>query len=101
MPVLVKKMFRVSDMATEFVVSALWKLCKNYKEEEEEGERRGGCLVEALQVGAFQKLLLLLQVGCGGSTKEKATDLLKLLNGYTSRAECIDTMDFRGLKRSS
>lgn len=105
MPVLVKKMFRVSDMATEFVVSALWKLCKNYKgeeeEEEEEGERRDGCLVEALQVGAFQKLLLLLQVGCGSSTKEKATDLLKLLNGYRGRAECIDTMDFRGLKRSS
>ncbi|KAG1342707.1 U-box domain-containing protein 21 [Cocos nucifera] len=108
MPVLVKKMFRVSDMATEFVVSALWKLCKNYKEEdqeeeeeEEEGERRGGCLVEALQVGAFQKLLLLLQVGCGGSTKEKATDLLKLLNGYRGRAECIDIMDFKGLKRPS
>ncbi|XP_008798516.1 U-box domain-containing protein 21-like [Phoenix dactylifera] len=100
MPVLVKKMFRVSDMATEFVVSALWKLCKNYNEEEaEEGGRRGESLVEALQVGAFQKLLLLLQVGCSGSAKEKATDLLKLLNGYRGRAECIDTMDFKGLKR--
>lgn len=100
MPVLVKKIFRVSDLATAFVVSALWKLCKNYKEEVEEGEGRVGCLVDALQVGAFQKLLLLLQVGCGGSTKEKATDLLKLLNEYRGRAECIDTMDFKGLKRS-
>ena len=27
-PVLVKKMFRVSDMATEFAVSALWRLCR-------------------------------------------------------------------------
>ncbi|XP_010906325.1 U-box domain-containing protein 21 [Elaeis guineensis] len=93
-PVLVKKMFRVSDMATGFAVSALWKLCKNY--EQERGE---GCLVEALQVGAFQKLLLLLQVGCTGTTKEKASELLKLLNGMRGRGECIETVDFKALKR--
>lgn len=93
-PVLVKKMFRVSDMATEFAVLALWKLCKNYKQEREEG-----CLVEALQVGAFQKLLLLLQVGCSAATKEKASELLKLLNGMRGMGECIDTADFKALKR--
>ncbi|XP_009390871.3 U-box domain-containing protein 21-like [Musa acuminata AAA Group] len=93
-PVLAKKMFRVSDMATEFVVSALWKLCKDHK--------RGGrerCLLDALQVGTFHKLLLLLQVGCGEATKERVTDLLRLLNGYRGRIQCVDTMDFVGLKR--
>lgn len=97
-PVLVKKMFRVSDMATEFAVSALWKLCKNYKKEG--GERAGeGFLVGALEVGAFQKLLLLLQVGCSGTTKEKASELLKLLNGSREMVECTETADFKGLKR--
>ncbi|XP_058079619.1 U-box domain-containing protein 21 [Magnolia sinica] len=92
-PILVKKIFRVSNMATEFAVSVLWKLSKNCKEED------GGILVEGLLVGAFQKILLLLQVGCGERTKEKATDLLKLLNGYRGRGECIDSMDFKQLKR--
>ncbi|RZS16842.1 hypothetical protein BHM03_00048903 [Ensete ventricosum] len=92
-PVLVKKMLRVSDMATEFAVSALWKLCKNEK-------RGGGCSIEAVQVGAFQKSLLLLQVGCSGETKEKVNDLLKLLNGCRGGSlECTEEVDFRGVKR--
>lgn len=91
-PVLVKKMFRVSDQATECVISSMWKLCKN--------DRRGGVLSEAMQVGAFQKVLLLLQVGCSLGTKEKATDLLKLMNGYGGKFECVDVLDFKGLKRS-
>ncbi|CAM0913416.1 unnamed protein product [Alopecurus aequalis] len=92
-PVLVKKMFRVSDMATEFAVSALWRLCR--------GADAGAaaCRAEALRVGAFQKLLLLLQVGCGGLTKDRASELLKLLNGSRGSVECIDTVDFKGLKR--
>ncbi|WCJ33659.1 U-box domain-containing protein 21 [Euphorbia peplus] len=91
-PVVVKKMHRVSELATEFSVSILWKLCKN--------EKRGGhVFVEALQVGAFQKLLLQLQVGCGETTKEKATELLKLLNPYRERLECVDSSDFKDLKR--
>lgn len=94
MPVLVKKMFRVTELATEFAVSSLWKLCKNYKGED------GGIMVEALTVGVFQKVLLLLQVGCGEITKEKATDLLKMLNAYRQiGGECIDSMDFKQLKR--
>ncbi|XP_062220983.1 U-box domain-containing protein 21-like [Phragmites australis] len=91
-PVLVKKMQHVSDMATEFAVSALWRLCKNFPEE-------GRCKAEALQVGAFQKLLLLLQVGCMGVTKERASELLRLLNGSRGSDECIETVDFKGLKR--
>ncbi|KAJ0981242.1 hypothetical protein J5N97_009497 [Dioscorea zingiberensis] len=98
MPVLVKKMFRVSEMATELAVSALWKLC--CKKEEEDG-KRVKCLIECLQFGAFQKLLLLLQVGCSERTKEKATELLRLLNGYRAKGgECIDSMDFKGIKRA-
>ncbi|XP_059439697.1 U-box domain-containing protein 21-like [Corylus avellana] len=92
-PVLVKKLLRVSDLTTEFSVSILWKLCKNEKREE------GGVLVEALQVGAFQKLLLLLQVGCAERTREKATELLKSLNLHRDKLECIDSMDFKDLKR--
>ncbi|BFG17315.1 hypothetical protein CerSpe_035890 [Prunus speciosa] len=93
MPVVVKKILRVSDLATDFSVSILWKLCKN------EGREDGGVLVEVLQVGAFQKLLLLLQLGCAERTKDKATELLKVLNIHRERLECIDSMDFKALKR--
>ena len=87
-PLLVKKILRVSVLTTEFAVSALWKLCKNAGDEEGESTgRSGGSVAEALQVGAFQKLLLLLQVGCGEATKENARALLKLLNGSKRSAE--------------
>lgn len=105
MPVLVKKILRVSDSATEFSVSILWKLaCKNEDEENAEKEKNEEnkvikVAVEALQVGAFQKLLLLLQVGCGERVKEKTSELLKLLNLHRARVECIDSMDFKDLKR--
>ncbi|BAF09973.2 U-box domain-containing protein 21 [Oryza sativa Japonica Group] len=91
-PVLAKKTMHVSDMATEFAVSALWRLCKNSPAD-------GGCKAEALQVGAFQKLLLLLQLGCDGVTKERASELLRLLNASRDSTECIETADFKGLKR--
>lgn len=90
MPVLVKKILRVSELATEYSVSAIWKLSK--------GDEKA--LMEALQFGAFQKLLLLIQVGCNDKTKEKATELLKLLNPYRPGLECIDSLDFKNIKRS-
>ncbi|KAK9935386.1 hypothetical protein M0R45_022489 [Rubus argutus] len=96
MPVVVKKLLRVSDLATEFAVSIVWKLCKKDKREEDE---EGDLVLEVLQVGAFQKLLLLLQVGCAERTKDKATELLKLLNLQRERLECIESMDFKELKR--
>ncbi|WVZ56168.1 hypothetical protein U9M48_006739 [Paspalum notatum var. saurae] len=98
-PVLVKKMFRVSDLATELAVSAMWRLGGAPHDEEEDAVTR--CLVEALRVGAFQKLLLLLQVGCRNATKEKATELLKMLNKYKGVGECVDAVDFRGLNKLS
>ncbi|KAJ4823362.1 hypothetical protein Tsubulata_047584 [Turnera subulata] len=93
-PVLVKKLLRVSALATQFSVSALLKLSKHDKEHEEM------VLVEALQVGAFQKLVLLLQLGCGGETKEKASEILKIMNPYRAGLECLDSSDFKNLKRS-
>ncbi|KAL6281730.1 hypothetical protein ACE6H2_018611 [Prunus campanulata] len=94
-PVLVKKILRVSEMATEYSISAIWKLCKCASRQEER------VLVEALQVGTFQKLLLVLQVRCGDeNTKEKTTELLKLLNPYRAGLECIESVDFKNIRRS-
>ncbi|KAG6656817.1 U-box domain-containing protein 21-like [Carya illinoinensis] len=93
-PILVKKMLGVSKLVTEFAVCILWKLCKNDKKDE------NGVLLEALQAGAFQKFLFLLQVGFGGSLKDKATELLKLLNLRRIGLDCVDSsMDFKYLKR--
>ncbi|KAL6867521.1 hypothetical protein ACP4OV_015545 [Aristida adscensionis] len=100
-PVLVKKMFRVSDLATELAVAALWRLGREARDGGEEEDAVTRCLVEALRVGAFQKLLLLLQVGCRDATKEKATELLKMLNKHKGVGDCVDAVDFRGLNRLS
>ncbi|KAB1211345.1 U-box domain-containing protein 20 [Morella rubra] len=94
MPLLVKRILRISALATEFAVCILWKLCKNDKRDE------GGVIVEALQAGVFQKLLVLLQVGCDEGRKEKVTELLKLLNLHRDRVDCVDSsLDFKYLKR--
>ncbi|KAK7385666.1 hypothetical protein VNO78_31441 [Psophocarpus tetragonolobus] len=93
LPLVIKKLLRVSPLSSSFAVSVLWKLCDKTEEE---------VLIEALQMGVFHKLLVLLQVGCGEGTKEKATELLKLLNGCRSKAECVDSsLDFKHLKNSS
>ncbi|CAH9106126.1 unnamed protein product [Cuscuta europaea] len=94
MPLLVKKMMRVSELGTEHCISAMWKLCK--------GEDERAAAIEALELGAFQKLLVVLQVGCGEKAKEKATELLKMMNVYKNRVtECLDSSNgFMYLKRS-
>ncbi|KAK1419791.1 hypothetical protein QVD17_29129 [Tagetes erecta] len=95
-PVLVKKLLRVSDIATEFSILILWRLSK-YEKSIGGGE---DLAIEALQVGAFQKLVLLLQVGSCSKTKEKVGELLKGWNMVRGRVECIESMDFKNLKRS-
>ncbi|CAN6465510.1 unnamed protein product [Victoria cruziana] len=90
-PVLVKKVLRVSEATTEFAVSVLWRLCK--------GARDDAVVVEALSAGSFQKLLLLLQLGCPDRTKAKVTDLLRMMNGYRDRCDCVDAGDFKEIKR--
>ncbi|XP_057809619.1 U-box domain-containing protein 21-like [Salvia miltiorrhiza] len=89
-PVVVKKVLRVSDMATEFSVSIMLKLVRSEEE---------SAAVEALGAGAFQKLLLVLQIGSDEVTKEKVTELLKVLNRYRNRVECVDSLDFKHLRR--
>ncbi|KAE9600213.1 hypothetical protein Lal_00045482 [Lupinus albus] len=93
-PLLVKKILRVSALTTEYCISSIWKMCKLG---EKDDEKR--VIVEAFHVGAFQKILLVLQVGCGDKIKEKATELLKLMNPYRAHLECIDS-DYKNLKRS-
>ncbi|CAA7038533.1 unnamed protein product [Microthlaspi erraticum] len=95
-PLLVKKILRVSDLATQCSVSILWKLWKK-----KDGDR---LLVEALQVGAFEKLLVLLQVGCEEKTKERASELLRNLNRCRNEIEktnCVDSsMHLNNVKKS-
>ncbi|KAL1569721.1 U-box domain-containing protein 21-like [Salvia divinorum] len=92
-PLLVKKILRVSDVATELAVSTLWKLCLGENE---------SALVEAVQLGAFQKLLVVLQIGSGERFKDKLTDLLKLMNLYRDKLDCFDSsMGFKYIKSSN
>ncbi|XP_060184265.1 U-box domain-containing protein 21-like [Lycium barbarum] len=91
MALLAKKVMRVSEMATDRSISILWKLCKGGNE---------NSVIEALELGAFQKILVVLQVGCGEKTKEKATELLKLMNLYKDRVDCFDGSSFKYLKKS-
>ncbi|CAN6700294.1 unnamed protein product [Malus baccata var. baccata] len=88
MPLLVKKILRISELGTEFSVSINWKLCTI--------ETQESFLIEALQVGAFQKLLVLLQVGFCDGMKGKVTDLLKLFNLHISKLDYVDSsMNFK------
>lgn len=90
-PILVKKILRVSDAATERCVSILWNVCVG-------GECEDG-VVEALKVGGFQKLLVVLQVGCEGRMKEKVSELLRFMNLYRDKVECFDSsMGFKNVK---
>ncbi|XP_051141093.1 U-box domain-containing protein 21-like [Andrographis paniculata] len=70
-PLLVKKVLTVSTAATEAAVSTLRKLCF--------GENKN-VMLEAMKFGAFQKLLVVLQMDVGEGTKANVTQLLKLMN---------------------
>ncbi|KAI4302534.1 hypothetical protein MLD38_038267 [Melastoma candidum] len=91
-PLLVKKILRVQELGNGYAISILLMLSRH-------GDSKR-VATEVLQVGAFQKVLVLLQVGCGEETREKATELLKLMNPYRDELECIESVDFKNLKRS-
>ncbi|XP_073156635.1 U-box domain-containing protein 21-like [Henckelia pumila] len=91
-PLLVKKILHVSDAATDLSISILHKLFSG-----ESGSYNG--VVEAMKLGAFQKLLVVLQVGCGRSTKEKITELFKMMNMFRDGVDCFEScVGFKYLK---
>ncbi|CAA7025612.1 unnamed protein product [Microthlaspi erraticum] len=94
MPILVKKILKISESAKKSLVSVMWKVCKT-------GD--GSEVEDALRLGAFKKLVVVLQVGCGDGTKEKVTELLKMMNkqmkmiGFVDRSD--SSIEFRHLKK--
>ncbi|XP_073302858.1 U-box domain-containing protein 21-like [Primulina huaijiensis] len=91
-PLLVKKILHVSDAATDLSISILYKLISG-----ENGSCNG--VVEAVKLGAFQKLLVVLQVGCGKRTKEKITELFKMMNMFRDEVDCFESyVGFKYLK---
>lgn len=94
MPILVKKILKISEFAKRNLVSVMWKLCKT---------GQGSEVEEALRLGAFKKLVVMLQVGCGEGTKEKVTDLLKMMNkqmktkGFVEQSD--SSIEFKHLKK--
>lgn len=77
-PVLIRSLLVVSEVANEQAVVALWAICLNASHEE--------TLQEAAQMGAMQKLLVLAQMDCTPQTKQRTQDLLRAL----SRVKCKD-----------
>ncbi|KAH0938000.1 hypothetical protein HID58_005461 [Brassica napus] len=96
MPILVKKILKISEFAKKSLVSVMWKICKS-------GD--GSEVEEALRLGAFKKLVVMLQVGCGEGTKEKVTELLKMMNRHMKMNGFVDVSDssieFMHLKKPS
>ncbi|KAL1225037.1 U-box domain-containing protein 21 [Cardamine amara subsp. amara] len=92
MPLLVKKILKVSELATRSSVSVILKLSKT---------ENVFAVEEAVCLGAFQKVFLVLQVGYGEETKAKATELLKMMNAHMKlMGDCVDSsMNFKYLKK--
>jgi len=72
-PILVKNIARVSELATEAATGALWQICKNC--------RTSSVLQDLDEAGAYTKLFLLLQIGCSSSTRRKTKDILRAHKG--------------------
>lgn len=70
---IVKSLLVVSDNGNEYAVGIIWRICLKSGE--------GDVLNEALVVGAFKKLLVLVQIDSSSpATKVKANQLLKLFS---------------------
>lgn len=82
-PVLVKHIFKVSeDSATESATAILLAICSGSEDIQK----------EAVQAGAFTRLLLVLQSHCSCRAKRKARTLLKLLKHIWSEDPCTDVV---------
>ncbi|KAI4321237.1 hypothetical protein MLD38_034643 [Melastoma candidum] len=104
MPILVKKILRVSNSATDLSISILWKLLIRKDDQDnghdEDHRRKRTGLIEAIQIGGFQKMLVLLQVGCRDGIKDKVRELLKAMNLYKGEVDCIESsLDLKYIKR--
>eukprot|EP01018_Ginkgo_biloba_P038396 Gb_13090 [translate_table: standard] len=69
---IVRSLLVVSEIATDYAVGILLSICFNSAEEE--------LLIEVLQMGTFERLLMVLQIDCSPRTKHKANELLRLLS---------------------
>ncbi|CAD5316425.1 U box domain [Arabidopsis suecica] len=92
-PILVKKILKISEKKD--LVSVMWKICKS-------GD--GSEVEEALRLGGFKKLVVMLQVGCGEGTKEKVTELLKMMNKVMKMNGFVDrsyssSIEFKHVKK--
>lgn len=72
-PIVVKNIARVSELATDAATGALWQICKNC--------RTSSVLQDLDEAGADTKLFLLLQIGCSSSTRRKAKEILRVHKG--------------------
>ncbi|GLJ55805.1 hypothetical protein SUGI_1198190 [Cryptomeria japonica] len=80
-PAICKKIFRVSQSATEKAVRILWSLCRFCPSER--------ILREMLHVGAVTKLCMVLQADCTPKTKCKAKEMLNLHGNCWRSSSCV------------
>ncbi|KAJ7546973.1 hypothetical protein O6H91_08G062700 [Diphasiastrum complanatum] len=78
-PMIVKNLLLLSDIATERAVGVLSTVCLHSPDE--------AVFHEALNAGAFKKLLLLVQLDCGPRIKNMARELLKLFQRIADDCE--------------
>ncbi|KDP32265.1 hypothetical protein JCGZ_14786 [Jatropha curcas] len=83
-PLLVKKILKISDRATEYAAGALLALCTS----SEQSQR------EAVSAGILTQLLLLVQSDCTDRAKRKAQMLLKLLRDSWPEDSSANSDDF-------
>ncbi|GLJ55796.1 hypothetical protein SUGI_1198070 [Cryptomeria japonica] len=85
-PVVSKKIMRVSELASEKAVRILWSLCQFSPSEH--------VLNEMLEVGAVAKMCMVLQVDCTAKTKSKAMEMLKLHGKCWRKSPCVPSRIF-------
>ncbi|CAI9268234.1 unnamed protein product [Lactuca saligna] len=81
LPVVSKKIFRVSSITSERAVRILYSVAMF------SGNAR--VLEEMVQLGVVGKLFLVLQVDCGSKMKEKAKEILKMHSRVWKKSSCI------------
>ncbi|CAL9043438.1 unnamed protein product [Musa banksii] len=80
-PAVSKKILQVSQLASEKAVRILHTLARHSPAAE--------LLEEMLQLGVVTKLCLVLRVGCGGKTEEKARQILRLHSRVWMHSLCL------------